>query len=501
MSGMAGQTEGEAAAHGALTRGGPHLRIGQRYADIAIGQHAALEREVTRDDLFVFAHASGNLNPLNLPGPEGAEGTRAGAAPAMWLGSLFSALIGNILPGPGTVYAAQSLRFLGRAHVGERLRVQVSVIEKHQPNLVVLKTEIWRGGDLLADGRAEVHPPREGVTAASSLPALSIQTHPHAQRLLAACTRLPPMVCAVAVPEEEEALRGALLAAAAGLITPILVGSQARITALAARIGADLHGIAIEDQDDPDAAAAQAVALVRQGRAASVMKGHLHTDQLLHHVVKRDGGLRGTRRLSHVFVMDVPSLGDLLLVTDAAINIAPDLEAKADIVQNAIDLARALGLAMPRAGILAAVETVSAKMPATIDAAALSKMAERGQITGGRVDGPLAMDNAIDLHAARLKGIYSPVAGRADILVAPNLEAGNILAKQLSFVAGAQAAGIVLGASAPVLLTSRSDDAQARLFSAAIARLYAHWQAEGTSAVAAWDNPDAPGAPPQAGGG
>jgi phosphate butyryltransferase len=257
------------------------------------------------------------------------------------------------------------------------------------------------------------------------------------------------------------------------IITPLLVGDPARIAAAAQALGRDVSGFEIIAADTAQAAAARGVALVREGRAQALMKGQLHTDILLSAVVKHENGLRTGRRLSHCFVFDVPGLPHLLTVTDAAINIAPDLEAKVDIVQNAIDLLRALGVAEPKVAVLSAVETVTPKIPSTLDAAILSKMAERGQITGGLVDGPLAMDNAMDIGAARTKGIKSLVAGRAEILVAPNLEAGNMLAKELTYAAHAEGGGIVLGASCPIILTSRSDGDKARLASCAIAALAA----------------------------
>jgi phosphate butyryltransferase len=300
---------------------------------------------------------------------------------------------------------------------------------------------------------------------------------------MAACHALAPTPTAVVAPEDESALLGPLDAMRANLIRPILVGDAARIKGIAAAHGADLTGVEIEDLPGHDEAAARAVAMVHEGRVAAVMKGSLHTDILLRHAVKSQGGLRVGRRISHVFVMDVPHLSDLLLVTDAAINIAPTLEDKVDITQNAIDLAIALGIRLPKCGILSAVEVVNPKMQSTLDAAALSKMADRGQIRGGLVDGPLAMDNAISLSAAKTKGIVSLVAGRADILVVPSLEAGNILAKQLTFAAQAEGAGIVLGAKVPILLTSRADDAAARLFSCVVAVLYAEWLRTGQSPV------------------
>lgn len=460
------------------------MRANKTFAELAIGQEASMTRVVTPNDLIVFAHASGNLNPKNLPGLGcGGDGP---AVPAMWVGSLFSAVLGNILPGPGTVYLSQTLRFHDRAHVGDALKISVRVEELRPPETVALQTRVDCGDKLVADGVAEVRAPTTAMEIDNvELPELMVQRHSKVERLLSACRDLPPMPTAVVAPEEENALLGALAGAREKLIIPILIGDAEKIRAIAAGHNVDLAGIAIEDARTHDAAASRAVEMVHQGAATAVMKGHLHTDELLKHVVKSNGGLRMGRRISHVFVMDAPSLPQLVLVTDAAINIAPTLEEKVDIVQNAIDLAIASGIKRPKVGVLSAVETVNPKIPSTLDAAILCKMADRGQIRGGDVDGPLAMDNALSLAAAKTKGLTSLVAGRADILVAPNLEAGNILAKELTFAAQAEGAGLVLGAKVPVLLTSRADDEGARLFSCAVAVLYAHWQSSGRSAVAA----------------
>ncbi|HVN36856.1 MAG TPA: bifunctional enoyl-CoA hydratase/phosphate acetyltransferase [Myxococcota bacterium] len=294
------------------------------------------------------------------------------------------------------------------------------------------------------------------------------------EALLAQCKGLPATPTAVAHPCEETALSGAVEAAEHGLIAPILVGPAAKIREIAKKHRLDIGRFEIVDAPHSHASADQAVALVREGRAEMLMKGSLHSDELLAAVVARDTGLRTGRRLSHVFVMDVPTFHKVLIVTDAAINIAPDLDAKVDICQNAIDLAVALGLELPKVAILAAVETVNSKMPATIDAACLCKMAERGQIRGGLLDGPLAFDNAISKEAAKIKGIESEVAGDPDILLVPDLEAGNILAKQLILLANADSAGLVLGARVPVVLTSRSDSVRSRIASCAVAVRVAH---------------------------
>jgi phosphate acetyltransferase len=297
--------------------------------------------------------------------------------------------------------------------------------------------------------------------------------HPKLEALVARCASLPPLPTAVVHPCDVPSLDGALRAAEAGLIAPILVGPQSRIRAIALQAGLDLGTWTIIDTPHSHASAERAVALVREGGAAALMKGSLHTDELMAAVVAKDTGLRTARRVSHVFVMDVPTYAKLLLITDAAVNILPSLDDKADIIANAIELAQALGIATPKVAILSAVETVTAKLPSTIEAAALCKMAERGQIKGGLLDGPLAFDNAISQEAARTKGITSDVAGDADILLVPDLEAGNMLAKTLTFLGGADAGGIVLGARVPIVLTSRADSGAARMASCAIAVLQA----------------------------
>jgi phosphate acetyltransferase len=302
--------------------------------------------------------------------------------------------------------------------------------------------------------------------------------HEKYQRLIARCKALQPVRCAVAHPCDESSLRGTLEAAQEGLIVPVLVGPTQRIKAVAADCRLDLTGCSIVDAPHSDASASEAVRLVREGKAEALMKGSLHTDELMGAVVKRETGLRTNRRISHCFVMDVPALEQALIITDAAVNIAPTLTDKMHIVQNAIDLAHTLGRALPKVAILSAMETVNPDVPSTIEAAALCKMADRGQITGGVLDGPLALDNAIDLTAARIKRIQSPVAGTADVLIVPNLEAGNMLAKSLSYLAGADAAGIVVGARVPIILTSRADSLIARRASCAVAVLMAHARLE-----------------------
>ncbi len=437
---------------------------------------ATYERVCEADDFYVFAHASGDLNPLHIP-KDDRDGNRAseGVAPSLWVAGLISAVLGNHLPGPGTLYKTQNLRFLGRAHEGDHLIAKAKVIAKLPDYVVQLETTVERAdGQVIVEGEADVIAPRSSKSVkADSLPGLTVRSYEHFDRLLDLARPLPPLITAVVVPEDRKSLGGALLAAENTLIEPLLIGNKDKIFDAAERLGKDLAHCEIIDVAGHRQAASTAVSLVREGKAQAIMKGQLHTDELLAQIVKRDQGLRTDRRLSHVFVMDVPGLDHLLFISDAAINIAPDLEAKVDIVQNAIDLAQALGQENPKVGILSAIETVNTKIPSTMDAAILSKMAERGQIKGGIVDGPLAMDNAIDIDAAVTKGITSLVAGRADVLVVPNLESGNMLAKELAFVAHAEVCGVVMGAQCPVILTSRADDDKARLMSCAVALLYA----------------------------
>lgn len=461
-------------------------RSNRTWDELALGDAASIERTVTARDLYLFAHASGNLNPMHMPGVDiDGDGTVDTVAPSMWVGSLISAVLGNLLPGPGTLLHSQNFDFRTRAHVGDRLRVSVRLVEKPARPRAVFATEVRRDdGELIAEGRAEVGAPvQRVVTDAAELPALLLDEHDHFARIIAAAGTQPPMPTAVVCPDDRNSLGGVLLSMQRGLITPILIGARAAIEDAARAAGADLAGVAIIDVADHGKAAATAVQLVHDGRARAIMKGNLHSDELLAHVVKKEGGLRAGRRISHVFVLDVPTLDHPLFISDAAINIAPDLATKADIVQNAIDLALACGVRQPRVAVLSAVETVNLGIPSSMDAAILAKMADRGQITGGIVDGPLAMDNAMDAGAARAKKLASPVAGAAHVLIVPNLEAGNMLAKQLTFVSRAQPAGLVVGARAPVMLTSRADNDQARMASCAMGQLYDAYRRNGRPAL------------------
>jgi phosphate butyryltransferase len=446
------------------------------YDELNVGDRAELERICMEDDLYVFANASGNYNPMHLADYDGdGDGEPEAIAPALWIGSLISAVLGNILPGAGTLYRAQSFEFLAHAVAGDRLLASVEVIEKRGDRQVVVAADVSRIGDgkILLRGEALViAPSRKQTFDALEVPGLVVQRHRHFEKLIEQAENLPPLPTVVVAPEEANSLGGALLAHKHSIIKPVLVGAADKITAAAAEIRVTLEGVEVIDVPTHRDAARLAVDLVAQGRAKALMKGHLHTDELMRAALRKNRGLRAGRRFTHVFVMDVPGLAHPLLVTDAAININPDLVTKKDIVQNAIDLAQSIGIPEPKVGVLSAVETVNPEIASSIDAALLSKMAERGQITGGLVDGPLAMDNAVNLAAARTKGLRSPVAGRADVLVVPDIDAGNMLSKQLTYIAKAEAAGVVLGAKAPIILTSRADDDMARLASCAVAALH-----------------------------
>ncbi|WP_424813351.1 bifunctional enoyl-CoA hydratase/phosphate acetyltransferase [Roseococcus sp. YIM B11640] len=395
---------------------------------------------------------------------------------ALLLEAMLSQLAAQELPGPGGALLGIQLTLQAAPELEEELTatLEVLAVNRESGSVLLAAGITGHGGRILAHGNLTARPPATLVEVPRpERPAILLQQHRHMDALLARAAALPPMTTAVAWPCDHDSLLGPLEAARLGIMQPVLVGRADAIDAAATAAGASLGGIEIVEAATPQDAARLAVSLVREGRADAVMKGSLHTDELMAAVVARDTGLRGARRVSHVFLIDVPSYPKPLLVTDAAINIAPDLMAKADILQNAIEFAQALGIARPKAAILAAVETVNVKMQATMDAAMLCKMADRGQVRGAIVDGPLAFDNAISLAAARIKQIGSPVAGDPDILLCPDLEAGNMVAKQLAYLAHAEAAGLVLGARAPVILTSRSDSAAARVASAAMASIFA----------------------------
>ncbi|MBS7700951.1 MULTISPECIES: bifunctional enoyl-CoA hydratase/phosphate acetyltransferase [unclassified Chelatococcus] len=445
------------------------------FDELALGESASLTRTVGRDDIDLFATVSGDVNPAHLDTAFAAS-DRFGhiVVHGMWTGALVSALLGTKLPGPGTIYLGQDLKFCHPVLPGDTITVTATVKEKRaEKHIVRLDTRCTnqRGEEVLT-GVATVIAPQASVSwPRMKLPDVTLRRHDRYEAFVQAARDLPPLRTAIVHPCSPEALSAAIEARDEGLLDPILVGPEGKIRAVAAAAKISLAELAIEPVAHSHAAAARAVELAVAGKVAALMKGSLHTDELLGAVVHPNSGLRTERRISHVYAMDVPAYGKPLIVTDAAINIQPTLEHKRDICQNAVDLLRTLGIAEPKVAVLAAVETVNAAMPSTLDAAALTVMAARGQIIGACVDGPLAFDNAINPEAARTKGIVSPVAGQADILLVPDLEAGNMLAKQLIYFAGADAAGLVLGARVPIILTSRSDSLKVRIASAALAKL------------------------------
>ncbi|MEZ5938241.1 MAG: bifunctional enoyl-CoA hydratase/phosphate acetyltransferase [Hyphomonadaceae bacterium] len=448
------------------------------YDELKVGDCAEIKRTLREQDIELFAVMSGDINPAHVD-PEYAKGDRFHKviAHGMWGGALISAVLGTELPGPGTVYLHQSLNFHTPVGVGDVVRVRVTVREKRPNGHVILDCLcVNQEGEDVIVGEAEVIAPTVKVRRpGATLP--EVHLHERGERfreLTERALRFPPLPTAVVHPCDAASITGAVEAAAQKLIAPVLVGPEAKVRKAAEAAGLDISGFELIDAPHSHAAAAQAAALARDGRVSAIMKGALHTDEVMGAIVKSDSGLRTERRMSHVFVFDVPHYEKLLLITDAAINIEPDLDAKKDIVQNAIDLARACGIPAPKVAILSAVETVYPKIRSTVEAAALCKMADRGQIKGGVLDGPLAFDNAISRDAAATKGIVSPVAGVADILLAPDLASGNMVSKQLVYLSGADGAGLVMGARVPVILTSRADGVLARTTSCALAQLAVH---------------------------
>jgi len=429
----------------------------RRFDEIRAGDSATLTRELTSKDLPLVAALFGEVDPAHVE---------------TWGAALISLLLATKLPGPGSVSLSQSLRFRRPITLGDVLTVSATVTAKDAGTrrMSFDCRCVNQTGEVVIEGNAEMLAPSvttdAGTAPLAAGPASGETRH---RALLALARGLEPLRIAVVHPVDRNSLLGAIEAARAGLIVPVLVGPESRIRGVAAAEAVDLDPYRLVSTRHSNEAAERAVAMARSGEVEALMKGSLHTDELMHEVVTKDTGLRTARRITHVYVMDVPTCPRRLFISDAAINIEPDLLAKRDIVQNAIDLAHVLGVAVPKVAILSAVETPTPEIRSTIDAAALCKMAERGQITGGILDGPLAFDNAISEEAAKVKGIESPVAGRADILVVPDLESGNMLAKQLEYLGEARAAGIVLGARVPIVVTSRADSPETRIASCAVA--------------------------------
>jgi phosphate acetyltransferase len=448
------------------------------YDDIVVGQSARMARTLTLADIQAFAAVSGDTNPAHLD-PEYANATlfHGVIGHGMWGGALISSLLGTVFPGPGTIYLEQNLHFSRPVRIGDTLNVAVTCTAKHddKKTLDLDCVLVNQKGERVLYGTARVMAPTEKLRMPRvHAPHISLfdpeQRHAN---LLALGAHLEPVRCGVVHPCDADSLQGAIDAHHAKLIHAVLIAPEKKLRAVATEAGIDLAGIEVIDVEHSHAAADLAAQMAADKKLEALMKGSLHTDELIHAVVSQKG-LRTDRRMSHVFRFETPMYPKPLYITDAALNIAPTLAEKADIVQNAILFAQIMGVTQPKVAILSAVETVNPSIPSTLDAAALCKMADRGQIKGGLLDGPLAFDNAVSMHSAEIKHITSAVAGQADILVAPDLESGNMMAKQLEYLAGACGSGVVLGARVPIALTSRADTATTRSASALLAKLIAH---------------------------
>ncbi len=453
------------------------------FEEIKVGATAELTVTLAQNQVDAAAMVSGDVDAFYTKGLGGGDTrqqpkkTEAAGAEA-----LVSMLLGARMPGPGTKIVHRNLRFAGDVTVGDTLTATVTVREKQKEgNLVVFDCRcVNQAGKELVSGTVTVEAPTARlVYDVTKPPHLELRYGDAFAQLIKGCQGCEPIPCAVVHPCDRDSLAGAIEAAQRGFITAVLVGPEDRIRKVAEEAKIDLGPYRIISTEHSHASAAKAVELARAGEVEALMKGSLHTDEIMGAIVPSAAGLRTSRRISHAFVMDVATYPKMFIMTDAAVNIFPNLEDKRDIVQNAIDLARALGVEMPKVGILSAVEVINSKIPSTLDAAALCKMADRGQITGGILDGPLAFDNAISAQAAKIKGIISSVSGDVDILLAPDLESGNMLFKQLTYLAGGEGAGIVLGTRIPVVLTSRADSIRTRLTSAAVMALVARARREG----------------------
>jgi phosphate acetyltransferase len=456
-----------------------HIVENRVFDEINIGDSSTQVRSLHTEDIKRFAIMSGDTNPaIDELQFFGSSMFGEVIAHGMWSASLIPTVLATQFPGPGTTLIDQTLHYVRPVRLDDTMTVTVTVSQMSARNQHIVFDCACSNQDRMQViyGTVEVQAPAEKIISQRvDLAGIAIaDKFVRLQTLIARAKGLTPIDMAVVHPCDPESLKGTLMAAEAGLIAPILIGPEAKIRAIAAEYGLDLKTHRIVNVKHSHESAAMGVTLIRSGDAEALMKGSLHTDELMAEVVSRSAGLRTARRVSHVFLMDVPTYPRPILITDAAINIAPTLEDKVDIIQNAIDFAHLIGLAEPKVAILSAVETVNSKIRSTLDAAALCKMADRGQITGGLLDGPLAFDNAVSVDAARTKGIRSAVAGRAEILVVPDLESGNMGAKQLEYLANALTAGIVLGATVPIVLTSRADSAETRIASCVIATLIAH---------------------------
>ncbi len=444
------------------------------FDEIELNKPLVVSKTLSAADIEGIAFASGDIDAFHVD--DGSTETARGRTEGVGAETFIAHLINRRLPGPGSTIVEQQFSFRNHLAVGDRVTATIVPVHKSRvDHKVTFDCKVTNQSDeTILEGRAIVLAPTARIAHGdlSTTEVIFRRTDAFA-RLLKRCEGIAAVRTAIVHPCDRDSLAGPIEAAKRGLIEPVLVGPEARIRAVARAEGIDLAGLTIVHAEHSVAAAERAVKMARDGEVEALMKGSLHTDELMSAVVAREGGLRTGRRVSHVFIMDVPSYPRLLLVTDAAVNIAPDVRTKADIAQSAIDLAHVLGIKQPKVAVLAAVETVNPDMQATVDAAMLCKMADRGQITGGLIDGPLAFDNAVSEQAAKTKKIVSPVAGKADILLVPDLEAGNMVAKQLQYLAGADSAGIVLGARVPIVLTSRADTVRTRMASTAVLKLVA----------------------------
>ena len=461
-----------------MPEGSASLFIENRtFDELVIGETASLSHTVSQRDIDLFATATGDINPAHVdPAYAATDMFHHIIIHGMWGAGLISAVLGTELPGPGTIYLGQDLRFRRPVGIGDTITATLTVREKRPAKGDVTLDCVCTNqhGEVVISGTAETRAPSEKIRRPRmALPYVRVGRHDGTRAILARAAGGEPVAAAIVHPTSAASLLAAVAARDAGFIVPTLVGPAAAIQAAALAAGVEIGGLALIDAPDAKASVDAAVALARAGKAGMLVKGDVHTDVLMHAVIDAAAGLRTTRHVSHAYLMDVPDYPRPLLLTDVAINVSPNLAEKASIVQNAIDFAHVMGIAQPRVAILAAVETITPRLPSTLDAAALCKMADRGQITGGLLDGPLGFDNAVSEAAAAEKGIVSQVAGRADILVVPDLEAGNMLAKQLTFLSGAEAAGVVLGARVPIVLASRADGPATRLASCALGVLMA----------------------------
>jgi phosphate acetyltransferase len=461
------------------------------FSELKVGDSASLVRTLSYKDIELFAIMSGDVNPAHVDEQFAkSDMFHRIIAHGMWGGALISTVLGTQLPGPGAIYVGQSLRFRRPVCLGDTVTVTVRVAEmaeeKHRVSLDC--QAINQKGEVVISGTAEVVAPTEKISRERvTLPEVKLLERGRHHRQIIEKTRgLAPIRTAVVHPVDTVSLVAAVEAAKAGLIIPIFVGPLAKIRTAAQQAQLDLSEYELVSTEHSHAAAAQAVTMARELKVDALLKGSLHTDELMHFADSQQG-LRTARRISHVSAVDVPSFPRLLFITDAAVNIYPTLEEKRDIVQNAVDLAHALGIAMPKVAILSAQETVSAKLSSTLDAAVLCKMADRGQIVGALLDGPLGFDVAVSPEAAKTQGVISAVAGQADIFVVPDLDAGNMLAEQLEHLADAQVAGIVVGARVPVIISDRTDNALARLSSCALALLLVRHKQASFVGPASWE--------------